>query len=180
MMPTSTPTQSPESFINKAQELYAAGKLSQAMDAYKQAIASDPTNPSNYVELARLQVFAGDYDEAIENSQNALLKNPNNPLAHAVMGWALGFQEKYGEAELEIKKALSIDPNNALAHAYYAEILINQNDYNLFDKAIAESQTASRPGSEPAGNAPGTRHCAAEHAERGRGVSGIPDGPDDQ
>lgn len=142
MMPTSTPTQSPESFINKAQELYAAGKLSQAVDAYKQAIASDPTNPSNYVELARLQVFAGDYDQAIENSQNALLKNPNNPLAHAVMGWALGFQEKYGEAELEIKKALSIDPNNALAHAYYAEILINQNDYNLFDKAIAESQTA--------------------------------------
>jgi tetratricopeptide (TPR) repeat protein len=142
LVPTGTPTESPESYINKAKELYAAGKLSQAIDAYKQAITTDPSNPSNYVELARLQVFTGAYDQAIENTQNALLKNPNNPLAHAVMGWALGFQEKYGEAELEIKKALSLDPNNALAHAYYAEILINQNDYNLFDKAIAESQTA--------------------------------------
>lgn len=142
LIPTPTPTQSPESYINLAQELYAAGKLSQAIDAYEQAIATDPTNPSNYIELARLQVFTGQYDQAIENTQNALLKNPNNPLAHAVMGWALGFQEKYSEAELEIKKALALDPNNALAHAYYAEILINQNDYNLFDKAIAESQTA--------------------------------------
>jgi tetratricopeptide (TPR) repeat protein len=141
-VPSPTPTQSAESYINRAQELYAAGKLTQAISAYQEAITVDPTNPSNYVELARLQVYTGEYDQAIENSQNGLLKNPDNPLAHAVMGWAYGFQEKYGEAELEIKKALSIDPNNALAHAYYAEILINQNDYNLFDKAIAESQTA--------------------------------------
>ena len=37
---------------------------------------------------------------------------------------------------------MDIDPNNALAHAYNAEILINQQNYNLFDKAIEESQTA--------------------------------------
>ncbi len=141
-IPTPTPTQSPESYVNLAQDYFRTGKLTLAIDAYKEAIINDPDNPSNYVSLARVQVFAGQYDEAIKNTQNALLKNPDNPLAHAVQGWALGFLEKYGEAEREIKKALELDPNNALAHAYYAEILINQGDYNLFDKAIEESKIA--------------------------------------
>ncbi len=141
-VPTATPTRSPESFVNQAQEFYQAGKLSLAVDAYKQSITADPDNPSNYISLARLQVFLGDYDEAVENAQNALLKNPNNPLAHAVLGWALGFQSKYGEAELEINKSLDIDPGNALTHAYYAEILMNQGDFELYDKAAEESKTA--------------------------------------
>lgn len=141
-VPTPTITRSPESFVNLAQEAFNSGKLTQAVDAYKEAINADPTNPSNYIELARLQIFAGEYDEAITNAQNALLKNPNNPMAHALLGWAYGFQEKYAEAELEIKKALALDTNNALAHAYYAEILINQGDYGLFDKAAEESKTA--------------------------------------
>ena len=141
-IPTVTATLSPESFVNQAEEFYHAGKITRAISAYEDAIFADPTNPSNYVALARMQVFAGDYEEAIVNAQNALLKNPNNPMAHAVLGWALGFQEKFGEAELEIKKALSLDPNNALVHAYYAEILINQGDYALYDKAAAESKIA--------------------------------------
>jgi tetratricopeptide (TPR) repeat protein len=141
-IPTATPTRSPESYVNQAEESYAAGKINQAIKAYKDAIYSDPGNPANYVALARLQVFAGSYDEAVVNCQNALLKNPNNPLAHAVMGWAMGFQNKYGEAEVEIKKALSLDPNNALAYAYYAEILTIQNDYTLYDKAAEASKKA--------------------------------------
>lgn len=141
-IPTPTPTTSPESYINQAEDYFRTGKLTLAISAFKEAINSDPANPTNYISLARAQVFAGQYDEAIKNTQNALLKNPDNPLAHAVQGWALGFQEKYGEAEREIKKALEIDPNNALAHAYYAEILINQGDYTLFDKAIEESKKA--------------------------------------
>ena len=141
-IPTPTPTQSPESFVNQGEEYFRQGKLTLAINAYKEAINSDPQNPTNYIALARLQVFAGQFEEAIKNSQNALLKNPENPMAHAIQGWALGFQEKYGEAERAIKKALELDPNNALAHAYYAEILINQGDYTLFDKAIEESKKA--------------------------------------
>lgn len=141
-IPTPTMTISPETFVNRAEEAYQAGKLAQAIDAYKSAIGADPSNPANYVSLARLQAFMGDYEDAALNAQNALLKNSNNPLAHAVLGWTMGFQKKYGEAELEIKKALSLDPNNALAHAYYAEILINQGDYGLYEKAAAESKRA--------------------------------------
>ena len=141
-IPTATPTNSPESYVNQADELYNAGKLSLAVEAYKQAINSDPSNPANYVALARLQVFTGQYEDAIVSAQNAQLKNPNNPLALAIEGWALGFTGKYGLAEEKIRQALSLDPNSALAHAYYAEILINQRDYTLYDKAIEESRRA--------------------------------------
>lgn len=141
-MPTETPTRSPESFINQAEEAFRTGKLAQAVQAYTDAVYSDPSNPSNYIALARMQVFSGNYKAAVENAQNAILKNPNNPTAHAVLGWALGFLEKYGEAELEIKRAIELDPNNALAHAYYAEILINQRDFNLYDQAAASSKRA--------------------------------------
>jgi tetratricopeptide (TPR) repeat protein len=139
-IPTPTPTRSPESFVNQAQQYYQEGKLKQAIEAYKQAILADPSNPSNYIILARLQAFTGEYDEAVINAQNALLKNPNNPLAHAVLGWALGFQRKFGEAELEIQKALALDPNSALVHAYYAEILVNQG--SNIQKAADESKRA--------------------------------------
>jgi len=76
------------------------------------------------------------------NTQNALLQNPNNPLAHAVQGWLLGFKENYADAEIEIKKAIDLDPNNALAHAYYSEILINQGNFDLYERAATESKIA--------------------------------------
>lgn len=141
-IPTPTPTTSPEAYLNQGAEYFKAGKIPQAIDAYKQAINADPSNPSSYVELARIQVFNAQYEDAVTNAQNALLKNPNNPLAHAVEGWALGFLGKYGEAELELNNALVLDPKNALAHAYLAETLINEQNPDVVQKAIDESKTA--------------------------------------
>jgi tetratricopeptide (TPR) repeat protein len=143
-IPTATPTISPETFINQAQQYSREGKIDLAISAYQDAIKADPTNPSIYIELARLQVWKGHYEEAIRNTQNALLENPNNALAHAVQGWALGFQRKYAEAELELKQALALDPNNALAHAYLAEVYVNQasSDYTMLEKAVNESRIA--------------------------------------
>ena len=171
-IPTPTPTRSPESFIAEAEQFYNEGKLTQSIEAYKQAILADPNNPSLYVTLARIQVFAGDYKDAVTNTQNALLKNPNNPLAHAVQGWALGFTGDYLAAEAAIKKALELDANNALAHAYYAEILLNKGDLRGFRpgsrRVRAERQ---RAGPRLAGGAPRPRPGAGElrHREPGRG-----------
>ncbi len=141
-IPTPTPTRSPESFLNEAEQFYQDGKLAQAISAYQEAITADPNNPAIYVNLARAQVFAGQYSEGIESAQNALLKNPNNPMAHAVLGWGLSFNGDLLEAEAAVKKAIELDPNNALAHAYYAEILINSEDFEDFEKAATESRLA--------------------------------------
>ncbi|HEX9027948.1 MAG TPA: tetratricopeptide repeat protein, partial [Anaerolineales bacterium] len=46
-MPTPTPTHSPESFVNQAGDYLKTGKLDRAIEAYQNAIDSDPGNASN-------------------------------------------------------------------------------------------------------------------------------------
>ncbi len=120
---TPTPTRAPESLIAEAEDYFNQGKLIKSIDAYKEAIRSNPDDASAYIAMARAQVFIGQYEEAQASAEKALLLNPNNSTAHAVLAWSLDFQEDYLAAEAAIKRALELDPNNALAHAYYAEIL---------------------------------------------------------
>ncbi len=144
---TPTPTRAPESFITEAEGLFVEGKLIQAMEAYKQAIASRPGDPSVHVALARVQVFAGQYKDAQISAEDALLLNNDYSMAHAVRAWALDFQGEYLEAEASIKRALELDDQNALAHAYYVEILVDSyyngtGQVNAIEKAIEASNVA--------------------------------------
>jgi tetratricopeptide (TPR) repeat protein len=146
-VPTPTPTRAPESVVTEAEGYFKQGKLSPAIDSYKQAIASSPDNPAVYVALARTQVFAGQYKDAQESAESAILLNNNNSNAHAVRAWALDFQDDILGAEASIKRALELDPNNALAHAYYAEILVDSANsgtgaIGAIEKAIEESKVA--------------------------------------
>jgi tetratricopeptide (TPR) repeat protein len=146
-VPTPTVTPPPEAYITEAQTLFDQGKLSQAIDAYKQAQALKPDDPSIYVALAQVQVFAGNYKDAQTSAEDALLLNPNNSMAHAVRAWALDFEGNYLEAEASAKRALELDPNNADAHAYYAEILVDEyvlggGSFDGVNTAITESKAA--------------------------------------
>lgn len=143
-IPTPTPTRNPESYVNEAVQLYSEGKLTQAIDAYKEAISTDPNNPSNYVELARLQAYSGDYEEALISARNALLKNPNNPTAHAIHGWILSLSGDYLASEAALRRALELDANNAMAHAFLAEMLVAQGNYDDLNRAIEESRVAKQ------------------------------------
>jgi tetratricopeptide (TPR) repeat protein len=138
-IPTPTPTRSPESFVNEAQTLYEDGKINQAIEAYENAILSDPENASNYVELARIQILGGSYDRALENAELALLINPENPRAQSMRAWALNFLGDPLGAEAAVKRALEIDENYAVAHAIYAEILF---DNGSFERGAEESRIA--------------------------------------
>jgi tetratricopeptide (TPR) repeat protein len=140
---TPTATRSPESFVTEAEELYKSGKLLQAIDAYQEAINVSPQNPALYIAIARIQVWAGQYEEAKANAENALLLNQDSSMARAVRAWALDFLGNNSDALTEIEKAIELDPNNALAHAYYAEILIDSNSFENYDKAAEESRIAA-------------------------------------
>lgn len=141
-MPSPTPTRSQESLLNEGQAFVADGKLSQAIDSYKEAILADPRNPAIYIELARIQIFAGDYADAVTNAENALLLNPTNSMAYAVKASALDYQGNYPDAELAVNKAIELDPNNASAYATYTEILLDMGEYEDVQTAIDMSQKA--------------------------------------
>jgi len=150
-VPSPTPTISAETLSDQGDELFKQGKLVPAIDAYNQAIVSQPDNPALHITLARTLAFAGKYKEAQTAAEDALLLNPNNSMAHAVRAWALNFQGQYAEAESSITRALELDPNNALAHAYYVEILVDSyysglGDFDGVEKAIEESKVAQSLG----------------------------------
>ena len=137
-----TPTRSQESLLNEAKIYFTEGKLSQAIDAYQQAILADPRNPSTFIELARIQIFAGLYEQAVTNAENALLLNPTNSMAYAIKASALDYLGNYADAEMAVIKAIELDPNNAAAYAYYTEILLDQGNYEDLQTAIDFSQKA--------------------------------------
>jgi tetratricopeptide (TPR) repeat protein len=141
-MPSPTPTRSQESVLNEAQAYFADGKLSQAIDSYKQAVLADPRNPATFIELARTQIFAGLYQDAVTNAENALLLNSNNSMAYATKASALDYLGKYDDATQAVIKAIELDPNNAAAYAYYTEILLDQGNYEDIQTAIDLSQKA--------------------------------------
>jgi len=84
-IPTPTPTRDPESFVNEAVSYFNEGKLSKAIDSYKQAILTDPVNPSNYVNLARVQILAGQYNAHTQQSPGQ--QRPTQPIFSQI--WAI-------------------------------------------------------------------------------------------
>lgn len=145
-IPTPTPTRSPESYINEAEEAFASGKLLPSIEAYRQAILVNPGNRANYVNLARVENFAGMYADAQKNAELALVGNDDYALAHAVRAKALNELGEYLEAEATIRRALELDPNNPLFNAYFAEILIDKGDFGDLEKAIEASRLAVEQG----------------------------------
>lgn len=141
-MPSPTPTRSQESLLNEAQAYFKDGKLSQAIDSYKQAVLANPRNPATFIDLARIQIFAGLYQDAVTNAENALLLNPNNSMAYAIKASGLDFLGNYDDARVAVSKAIELDPNNAAAYAYFTEILLDQGNYEDIQTAIDLSQKA--------------------------------------
>jgi len=140
--PTRTPTRSPESYLQEGRQLFDAGKLKQAIEAYGEAITVDPGNPAIYTELARLQVFDGQYEDAVDSAEKALILNSNYSDALAVKGWALDYLGDYLNAEGSAKKAIELDGSNAAAYAYLAEILMDADPFGNLDAASEASKQA--------------------------------------
>ncbi|MBE0409558.1 MAG: tetratricopeptide repeat protein [Anaerolineales bacterium] len=146
-IPTAEPTRSPESFINEAIADFEAGRLPQAINAYKQAVSVDPDNASIYVALARAQLYSGQYEEALESADKAIILNNDNPMAHTFKAWALDSLGDQTQAEAAVTRAIELDANNAVAHAVHAIILTNraisgQGDLGLIDRAAEASRLA--------------------------------------
>jgi tetratricopeptide (TPR) repeat protein len=146
-VPTPTATRSPESYVADAESLMSQGKISQAIQAYQQAIQADPKNSSNFIILARLQIYSGDYEGAIISAENSLLLNSNNSMSHAMLGWARGLNGEYLEGIGSLNRAIELEPNNATAYACLAEITAlqvqdGQGDLGSLDKAVQASRKA--------------------------------------
>jgi tetratricopeptide (TPR) repeat protein len=146
-MPTPTPTTSPETYLQDAQQMEVEGKYAQAIQNYTDALSLNPDNPGIFINIARLQLYTSHFQEAVDNAGNALVANPGNAQAMALRGYALGRMGDYITAENVLQEAIDLDPNNPLAYAYMAEILALRSqttagDSEMLNRAIEFSRKA--------------------------------------
>lgn len=154
---TPVPTRTAASYAEEAQALYQAGRLYDeeqldAVDAYREAVDRDPENAALWAELARMQVYSSSLigtdagklarlEEAQEAVERAAALAPDDASVHAVYALVLDWlatnpltpdEDREGlltRARDEAVQALALEPQNTLALVYYAEVLLDQQDW---------------------------------------------------
>ncbi|HUA62621.1 MAG TPA: hypothetical protein VML19_27945, partial [Verrucomicrobiae bacterium] len=113
--------------------LRTADGLARAIDAYTQAIVTDPSYAEAYAGLAEsydlLPQFGqadlgGSLMKAELAADRAIALNTNLAAAHRAKAFALFFWDwDIAGSDSEFKKALALDPNSAQTHQWYASTL---------------------------------------------------------
>ncbi len=154
---TPTATRTADSYLMIAESYFETGKVddpaeTDAIDAYRQALALDPDNALARAELARLLTYStsllsspeGKVErmaEAREEASQAVELAPDESTVRAIYALTLDWSASLApteeqrlqwltEAEQAASQAYNEDPNNALALAYYAEVLLDQRKWS--------------------------------------------------
>ncbi len=160
--PTPTPTRTGYSWAQEGQALFAAGNLDGAIDAYNQALGTDPQNVQLWVELARIQTYSSvllttdaqrftRLQEARDSIERAVELAPRDSSARAVHAFVLDWyassnlisaeerEDFLFQAANEAAAAINLDKENALALAINAEVLLDQQQWSLAQQMVEQA-----------------------------------------
>ena len=104
-------------------------KTTEAIAAWKKAMAIDPKLPGPYFNLGLMLVRTGDYASAIAPLRQALLLEPHNDGARRAFAIALIGQDKLQEASREIAQLLFRSPEDAALLELAAKSFMQQRRY---------------------------------------------------
>ena len=124
---------------NLAVALQAEGRLDEAIDHYRRAIALQPAYAPAYNNLGAALHAKGRHEEAIAMYQQALGLRPDYPQAHYNLGNALNDAGRPGEAAEHFRIALQTISGSADVHNNLGIALIGE---GKAAEAIAEFRTA--------------------------------------
>ena len=104
---------------------HRAGRLTEAVAGYKQALAATPNYPEAHNNLGAALEDLGRIDEAVAHYQRALALKPDYPDAHNNLGARLAAQGKFREAIAHYQRVVALRPDHAPAHHNLAMALNN-------------------------------------------------------
>lgn len=153
LQPTPTATRAAQSYVAEGQAYYEAGRLGQAIDAYTQAAALEPTRVDVLIALSRMLALTDRTSEALQRAQRAVQLDPKSAPAQAALAMAYDWhgtwlllhgrdaeaENHYAQAVSAAQEAILLDPSYPEAHAYLAEAYMDQG--KLVD-AIEAAQAA--------------------------------------
>lgn len=123
--PSPTPTQSIDAYVAQAEAAYLNGELDPAIDAYRNAVAMDPSNIDHLFALSRLLLLTDNVEEGLAMAEQTVLADPESPKGYAIKAMALDWNGSPEQAIIEALKAIEIDSNYAPAYAYLAEAQVD-------------------------------------------------------
>lgn len=164
--PTPQPTRSIASYLLEGDADFKAGKLDAAILSYQEALELNPNVAETWWRLSRIQTYSSAFlitnddkkarlKDALDSADKAVALAPDNSTAHAIRALALDWnasrnfysdqevQDFLAQADAEALIAQQKDPSNVLALAYYAEILIDEQKWNVAELII--KQALERP-----------------------------------
>ena len=121
--------------FEKANRLKAQGRIEQAIQSYKKAIAYQPEYRS-IIEVVQFYRSLGNYDEAVKYCQYFIESKPKHSYINVWLGRILKEQGKIGEAIAAYQKAINLKPELA-ANVYLelGDLLLKKSNHPA--KAIA-------------------------------------------
>ncbi|HSB02567.1 MAG TPA: tetratricopeptide repeat protein [Anaerolineales bacterium] len=163
---TPVPTRSIQSYLLEGDADFKAGKLDAAILSYQEALELNPNDAETWWKLARIRTYSSAFlitneekktrlQEALDAADKAVALTPEDSTAHAIRALALDWnansnfysskevQDFLAQADQEALIAQQKDPGNTLALAYYAEILIDEQKWNVAELII--KQALERP-----------------------------------
>jgi tetratricopeptide (TPR) repeat protein len=133
-----------------------------AIDTYQRALQIEPDSALTWAELARIQTYSSlllstDDDrqkrlgEALESIEKAVALDPDSSIVHAVRAFVLDWnatgpltprediEDLLTEAQNSALRAYQLDHDNALALAYYAEVLLDQQNWSQAEQYASQA-----------------------------------------
>jgi tetratricopeptide (TPR) repeat protein len=102
--------------FDAASQLADKHLYTEAVSAWKQALAKDPDDPRTHNNLGVALAATGKTSDAIDEYHKSLVLNADNSQTHNNLGSALAEQGDLDEAIAEIGKAIELNPDNGAAH----------------------------------------------------------------
>lgn len=134
--------QNAERLIDEGRLCEEAGRLNDACDCYRKAIATAPDFAAGHLNLGVALEAAGETDGANQAFRNVLALEPKNPYAHYNMGNIAYRDGAYAEAERLFRLAVEYKPDFPEAHVSLGNVLesLNRDEEAIDELAIALRQ----------------------------------------
>ena len=102
------------------------GRLEEALDASRRALAVDPHFASAYNNLGYALLVQGQVEEAILHFRHALELEPTLEVAYANLGLAYAEKQDWEAALAHLRQAKRLNPNSGEVHARMGEVYLAQ------------------------------------------------------
>jgi predicted O-linked N-acetylglucosamine transferase (SPINDLY family) len=118
---------------------HKAGRLPQAEECYRAAIAADRRNFAALHQLGVCLNAQGKPDECMQWIRRALVVKPDQPAAYNNLGNALQALERFDEAAQAYRRAVSLKPDYAMAYYNLGVVLQAQNRWSEAVEAYSKA-----------------------------------------